>query len=92
MARINITCDTCKTTHHVRRTNEIPAHIISMGCNWCPLCEDKSEGNYEEWYNKSDNNNTPHDIPNNQLVMPFIFDDINDNTISITINPAAYCL
>jgi hypothetical protein len=31
-------------------TNEIPKHVVSMGCNWCPDCEDRAEDYYEEWY------------------------------------------
>lgn len=75
---INITCDLCYTTHEVERTREIPENVISMGCNWCPKCEDKATDYYEEWYNYNDgdNNDSPEDIPDNQLVMPFILDEI----------------
>lgn len=75
MTTINITCDTCKKSTEVRRTNEIPAHVISMGCNWCPFCEDRAEEDYEEWYNESDEGEVPP-IPDNQLTMPFQFYEI----------------
>jgi hypothetical protein len=79
MATIKITCETCQKTHEVRRTNEIPEHVVSMGCNWCPECEDRAEDYYEEWYNDGDNGNGFNDLPDNQLVMPFIIQEINDN-------------
>lgn len=71
MITINITCEGCDKTHKVRRTPEIPDHVVSMGCNWCPVCEDKAEEHYEEWYNESDGDNGNDDIPPNQLCMPF---------------------
>ena len=77
MNRINITCDTCSLVHDVPRTPEIPSHVVSMGCNWCPACEDRAEDYYEEWYNESDGEETkPDDVPNNQLCMPFVLDEI----------------
>lgn len=54
MYRINITCDACGIVHDVRRTPEIPDNVVSLGCNWCPACEDRAEDYYEEWYNYSD--------------------------------------
>lgn len=74
--KINITCDTCHTTHSVDRTKEIPKNIISMGCNWCPLCEDRAEDYYEEWYNDSDDKESTPEIPDNQLSMPFELNEI----------------
>lgn len=82
MATIKITCDTCHKTHEVTRTNEIPEHVVSMGCNWCPSCEDKAQDYYEEWYNggnDDDDIDSDNDVPINQLVMPFILDDITEN-------------
>jgi len=78
MSKIRITCQTCHETHEVTRTNEIPKHVISMGCNWCPCCVDKAEGNYEEWYNESDGNNenAPEPVPDNQLMLFTEFDDL----------------
>jgi len=78
MARINITCDTCHETHEVTRTNEIPKTAISMGCNWCPDCEDKAEDYYTEWYNYNDEDDQDKEPPidPNQLCMPFILDEI----------------
>ena len=74
--RMNITCDTCHKTHSVRRTSEIPEHVISMGCNWCPECEDRAKEYYEEWYNESESGEQPEPVPDNQLVMPFIIEHI----------------
>jgi hypothetical protein len=81
MATIKITCETCHKTHEVTKTNEIPEHVVSMGCNWCPECEDRAEDYYEEWYNDNDgdNGNGGDDVPDNQLVMPFIIQEINEN-------------
>ncbi len=50
METIQITCKGCNTTHTVERTEEIPVEATSMGCNWCPDCEDEPEENYNEWY------------------------------------------
>lgn len=64
---INITCDHCSKTHSVRRTPEIPNHVVSMGCNWCPNCEGEVDDYYEEWYNESDHGDKQPDQPINQL-------------------------
>ena len=47
---IDMTCQTCKTVHEVKKTDEIPDDVIRMTCNWCPQCEDSAEAVYEEWY------------------------------------------
>lgn len=66
MARkINITCEGCHTTTEVTRTNEIPDNIISMGCNWCPSCEEDAEDYYDEWYNTGDGDTPQADEPIN---------------------------
>lgn len=84
-ARINITCDTCHKTHDVDRTNEIPDWVISLGCNWCPACEDRAEDYYQEWYNPTNEGDAkvPDIIPvgDNQLTMPFIFDELEISKI-----------
>lgn len=78
MPSINITCDTCGMAHEVSRTHEIPDNVISIGCNWCPACEDKANDYYEEWYNYNEDgsNELPAPIPDNQLCLPFIFDEL----------------
>lgn len=48
--RINITCDICKQTHSVVRTNEIPEEVTELFCNWCQNCEDKAQDYYDERY------------------------------------------
>lgn len=48
--KINITCDTCKKTHSVGRTNEIPPEVTELFCNWCPECADEAQDYYEERY------------------------------------------
>lgn len=79
MNTINITCD-CGVIHAVRRTSEIPEWVISMGCNWCPACDDYPTEDYEEWYNPKnegdDNDPDPIPVGDNQLTMPFIFDEL----------------
>ncbi len=83
MTQINITCETCNTIHKVERTKEIPSNVVAMKCNWCPLCEDMADDYYREWYSEFDSKeptiNTP--IPSNQLVFPFIIDEITESSI-----------
>jgi len=57
-------------THEVTRTNEIPPNVVSLGCNWCPSCEDSADDYYHEWYNESDENESENHIPDNQLALP----------------------
>lgn len=81
MARINIACRECGKVHDVPRTNEIPSWVLSMWCNWCPACEDSADDYYEEGYVPEEDDgkgNEPQPIPvgDNQLTMPFIFDEL----------------
>lgn len=46
---ITILCTSCNEEHLVRRTNEIPAEVVSLKCNWCPGCENPDE-DYCETY------------------------------------------
>lgn len=50
MAEINITCEQCGVTSTVKRTDEIPDDVVSLGCNWCPLCDAYED--YYEWQYK----------------------------------------
>lgn len=50
MTKINITCDICKKTHVVGRTNEIPDEVTELFCNWCPECTDELDDYYDERY------------------------------------------
>lgn len=50
---IKITCDICKNSYNVHRTNEIPPEVTELFCNWCPDCEDKADDYYEERYGYS---------------------------------------
>lgn len=50
MAEINITCEQCGVTSTVKRTDEIPDDVVSLGCNWCPLCDAYED--YHEWQYK----------------------------------------
>ena len=79
MERIKLTCETCHKVHDLRKTDEIPAHVLFMRCNWCIECEDKAQDYYEEWWDEDENNpDKPQPIPvgDNQLCMPFIMDEI----------------
>ena len=68
MEKYNTTCDNCNHTHSVDRTSEIPKHVVSMGCNWCPKCEYDADDYYDEWYNESDDRDPqPDSPPPNQL-------------------------
>jgi hypothetical protein len=80
MTTINITCDTCQTVHEVRRTPEIPGWVIALASNWCPLCEHRAEDYWEQRYipdqEGDDTLELPTPVPDNQLCMPFIFDEL----------------
>lgn len=77
MERIKLTCETCHTTHDLEKTEEIPEHVIFMRCNWCPCCEDQADDYYKEWWDDENNPKSyPIPVPDNQLCMPFIFDEI----------------
>lgn len=78
MSTIKINCDGCSMSHEVNRDTEAPKDAISMGCNWCPNCEDKATEYYEEWYNgKNDDDDDDRfgDDPN-QLMLFSITDEI----------------
>lgn len=75
---IKMNCD-CGKIHEVGRDSDAPQNAISMGCNWCPNCEDTAENYYQEWYNldegESEGNNDDDGDPN-QLIMFSIADEI----------------
>lgn len=86
MSRIKLTCETCSRIWDLEKTNEIPLLVFNMHCNWCPDCEDKAQGPYEEWWDDDEENpdpDKPEPLPDdpNQLVMPFIFDELEINSI-----------
>lgn len=84
MQTIKMNCD-CGKVHEVHRDNEAPKNAISMGCNWCPDCEDTADDYYNEWYNNNDEGdepvNTEPDVPDNQLILFSIADDILQNHV-----------
>jgi hypothetical protein len=71
---IKINCDTCGEIHEVKRDKKAPDNAVSMGCNWCPNCEDKADDYYDEWYNYPDPDDKGDDP--NQLILFSITDDI----------------
>lgn len=78
MASININCD-CGKVHEVTRDSDTPNNAISMGCNWCPFCEDTADSYYNEWYNFSEGDNTEtEEVPEdpNQMILFSIADNI----------------
>ena len=80
MERIKLTCEGCQKVYDLKKTNEIPANVFFMRCNWCPCCEDNADDYYYEWWDEDENNpDKPQPIPvgDNQLTMPFIFDELN---------------
>lgn len=80
--RIRLKCETCYHIWDLPRTNELPEHIFFMHCNWCPKCEDQAQTPYEEWWEDNengDNYNPPIPVCDNQLTMPFIFDELEIN-------------
>jgi len=78
MQKIKINCD-CGLTHEVTRDKEAPKTAISMGCNWCPDCEDTAQDYYEEWYNFNEGGDTDYGDDPKQLMMFSIADDILTN-------------
>lgn len=78
MQQISLYCECCMKTWTLDKTPELPARVFNMRCSWCPSCEDRAEDYYQEWWDEKDN---PEDgpvapVPDNQLCMPFIFDEI----------------
>jgi len=83
METIKMNCD-CGKVHEVRKDKEAPKNAISMGCNWCPDCEDTAEDYYNEWYNLNDGENeniVEPEVPDNQLMLFSIADDVLQNHI-----------
>lgn len=83
MARITLHCECCKKDFDLKKTGEIPAHVFKMYCNYCIECDFAGlmADEYEEWYDEYDDENQPNKPPStiddpNQLVMPFIFDEL----------------
>ena len=46
---IKITCKGCGSVHIVNRTEELKQNVHSLGCNFCPSCEDNATEEYKEW-------------------------------------------
>lgn len=82
MITIKMNCD-CGKVHDVPRDLDAPKNAISMGCNWCPSCEDTADDYYNEWYNNNDEGDNysiiEPDVPDNQLMLFSIADDILQN-------------
>ena len=74
--QIKINCD-CGVAHEVNRDKNAPTTAISMGCNWCPSCEETADEDYDEWYNYTDPDD-PYDKGDdpNQLMLFSITDEI----------------
>lgn len=83
MGKINIHCD-CGIAHEVDRDKDAPETAVSMGCNWCPTCENDTEY-YNEWYNYDDGGENYGDDPN-QLLMFSITDEILKNDKTEVVN------
>lgn len=78
--RIICHCECCKKDWDLPKTNEIPAHVWKLRCNYCIDCDiaGRMTDYYEEWYDEYENaepQSTP--VPDNQLCIPFIFDELN---------------
>lgn len=81
MERIQLTCECCGKVWDLEKTPEIPAHVFLMRCNFCLECDmnGKMMDYYCEWWDEDGNNpDNPKPIPvsDNQLCMPFIFDEL----------------
>lgn len=78
---IKINCDTCGTQHTVSRDSDAPEGATSMGCNWCPKCEDRAEDYYNEWYNFNEGGDNDNGDDPNQLMMFSIADEVLENHV-----------
>lgn len=92
MERIKLTCGCCGKVWDLRKTNELSAHVFSLRCNYCPDCQEanRMEDYYNEWWDESEND--PHDQPipvgDNQLCLPFLFEEIGIKQIEKTTHSA----
>ena len=89
MNTIKMNCD-CGKVHELQRDSDAPKNAISMGCNWCPNCEDTADDYYNEWYNLNNNDDDsenktilPFDVPDNQLMLFSIVDHILENHVVV---------
>ena len=77
-----LTCETCGHVYDMEHKPEssgdwIKPHILRVKCNWCPKCEDRGEGYWEEFLDENDDQEPlPAPVPDNQLTMPFLFDEL----------------
>ncbi len=55
MIELKLHCEGCGLTYDLKKTKEIPEHIHSMKCNWCPMCEESAHDDYEEWWDEEEN-------------------------------------
>ncbi len=81
MERISLTCESCNKVYDLQKTEEIPAHIFFMRCNFCIECDfnNKMTDYYHEWWDENEDGNQlekPIPVGDNQLCMPFIMDEI----------------
>ena len=77
MERIQLTCEGCQKVYDLEKTKELPDHVFFMRCNFCPCCEDKATDYYNEWWDEDENDpDKPIPVGDNQLTMPFIFDEL----------------
>ncbi len=77
--RIQMTCECCNKVYDLRKTDEIPVHVFFMRCNFCIECDfnNKMTDYYSEWWDENENgDNIPTPVPDNQLCMPFVFEEI----------------
>jgi hypothetical protein len=86
MQQIQLTCEHCKKVYDLDKSSELPAHVFFLHCNFCPECEDSAKGYYEEWWDEDENNPDTHKpvpVGDNQLCMPFLFDEIGVQQVSL---------
>lgn len=78
--RIILHCECCEKDWDLSRTPELPAHVWKMRCNFCLECDfaGKMTDYYREWWDDDENAEPmPTPVPDNQLCMPFIFNELN---------------
>lgn len=86
MTTIPVHCEGCGSIMQGNRSSEIPAHVVRTHCNWCSVCEDSHNEEWREWWNSDDPGvvEIPAPVPDNQLCLPFILEEIGIKSIQLT--------
>lgn len=84
--RIVCHCECCKKDWDLPKTNELPAHVWKLRCNFCIDCDiaDRMTDYYEEWWDENENTlEQPIPVTDNHLCFPFLLQEIWINDIIV---------